>query len=128
MKLNKYLNLSIFGKIDNGLKNSNKNEEKYAISWTSPKEHIFELPVAGTAKMHIGENLLYFSRKEQCLSLVASFKIFKIVDSKIFRIFSTGKIQYLYPKDGTISERVNKGRALLNYAPYSIGNKPKRLP
>jgi photosystem I subunit 2 len=125
MELNKYLNLSIFNKIDNNLKNLNENEEKYAISWTSSKEHVFELPVGGATKMRIGENLLYFSRKEQCLALAASFKIFKIADLKIFRIFSTGKIQYLYPKDGIVPERVNKGRASINYAPYSIGNKPK---
>jgi photosystem I subunit 2 len=124
MKLNKYLNLSIFNKIGDGSTNSNESEEKYAITWTSSKEHIFELPVGGTITMCIGENLLYFSRKEQCLALATLFKIFKIVDLKIFRLFSTGKIQYLYPKDGIVSERVTKGRALINYVPYSIGNKP----
>jgi photosystem I subunit 2 len=127
MKLNKYLDLSIFNKIVNDSRNSNENEEKYTISWTSSKEHIFELPIAGTTTMRLGENLLYFSRKEQCLALAALFKIFKITDLKIFRLFSSGKIQYLYPKDGIVPERVNKGRILVNYVPYSIGNKPFQL-
>jgi photosystem I subunit 2 len=121
MKLNKYLSLSTLNKIGGGSRNLNESEEKYAITWTSSKKHIFELPIAGTSIMCIGENLLYFSRKEQCLALATLFKIFKIADLKIFRLFSTGKIQYLYPKDGVVSEKVTKGRSLINYVPHSIG-------
>ncbi len=36
-------------------------EEKYAITWTSPKEQVFEMPTGGAAIMRQSENLLYLS-------------------------------------------------------------------
>jgi photosystem I subunit 2 len=120
MKLNKYLNLPIFNEIDNSKKKLNKIQEKYVICWRSSKEHVFELPTGGTALMRKGENILYFSRKEQCLALIPLFKIFKVTDLICFRFFRNCEIQYLYPKDGMIPDKVNAGRLLVNYVPNSI--------
>ena len=40
-----------------------ETEEKYAITWTSKKEHVFEMPTSGAAIMQKGENLLYLEKK-----------------------------------------------------------------
>ncbi|BAD78733.1 photosystem I reaction center subunit II [Synechococcus elongatus PCC 6301] len=63
----------VFGGSTGGLLKSAETEEKYAITWTSTKEQVFELPTGGAAVMHEGDNLLYFARKEQALALVPSF-------------------------------------------------------
>ena len=49
-------------------------EEKYAITWTSTKEQVFEMPTGGAAIMRQSENLLYLARKEQCLALSYSIE------------------------------------------------------
>nr|YP_009243832.1 photosystem I subunit II [Sporolithon durum]AMK96074.1 photosystem I subunit II [Sporolithon durum] len=97
-------------------------EEKYAITWTSKKEQIFEMPTGGAAIMREGDNLLYLARKEQCLALSAQMKSkFKIIDFKIYRIFPTGEVQYLHPKDGIFPEKVNAGRTGVGNIFHSIG-------
>ena len=99
-------------------------EEKYAITWTSPKEQIFEMPTGGSAIMRTGENLLYLARKEQCLALSTQLRTFKINDYKIYRIFPSGEVQYLHPKDGVFPEKVNPGRTAVNSRSFSIGKNP----
>jgi photosystem I subunit 2 len=50
----------------------------------------FELPTGGAAEMNEGENIMYFSRKEQCLALGTQLRTkFKprIEDFKIYRIY-----------------------------------------
>ena len=97
-------------------------EEKYAITWTSPKEQVFEMPTGGAAIMRKGENLLYLARKEQCLALATQVKTsFKITDYKIYRIFPSGEVQYLHPKDGVFPEKVNAGRVGVGNVSHSIG-------
>jgi photosystem I subunit 2 len=67
-------------------------EEKYAITWTSSKEQVFEMPTGGAAIMRQSENLLYLARKEQCLALSTQLKTsFKITNYKIYRIFQAVK-------------------------------------
>jgi photosystem I subunit 2 len=58
----------VFGGSTGGLLSKADVEEKYAITWTSTKEQVFEMPTGGAAVMNSGENLLYLARKEQCLS------------------------------------------------------------
>ncbi len=58
-----------FGGSTGGLLTKAEVEEKYAITWTASKEQVFEMPTGGAAIMNEGENLLYLSRKEQCLAL-----------------------------------------------------------
>ena len=100
-------------------------EEKYAITWTSPKEQVFEMPTGGAAIMRQSENLLYLARKEQCLALSTQLKTsFKITDFKIYRIFPSGEVQYLHPKDGVFPEKVNPGRTSVNSRDFSIGKNP----
>ena len=100
-------------------------EEKYAITWTSPKEQVFEMPTGGAAIMRQSENLLYLARKEQCLALSTQLKTsFKITDYKIYRIFPSGEVQYLHPKDGVFPEKVNPGRTSVNSRDFSIGKNP----
>jgi photosystem I subunit 2 len=111
-----------FGGSTGGWLKAGESEEKYAMTWTGPGEKIFELPTGGAAIMKQGENLVYFARKEQCLALGSQLRtVFKINDYKIYRIFSTGEVQYLHPKDGSFPEKVNEGRVGVNNVNHSIG-------
>nr|YP_009732105.1 photosystem I subunit II [Gracilaria edulis]QHS70560.1 photosystem I subunit II [Gracilaria edulis]UAD85619.1 photosystem I reaction center subunit II [Gracilaria edulis] len=112
----------IFGGSTGGWLRSAETEEKYAITWTSKKEQIFEMPTGGAAVMREGNNLLYLSRKEQCLALSSQLrKKFKITDFKIYRIFPNSEVQYLHPKDGVFPEKVNPGRIGVGNIDHSIG-------
>jgi photosystem I subunit II len=118
----------IFGGSTGGLLSKANEEEKYAITWTSPKEQVFEMPTGGAAVMRQGENLLYLARKEQCLALAGQFRTkFKprIEDFKIYRIFPSGETQYLHPADGVFPEKVNEGREAVGSVPRRIGSNPQ---
>lgn len=118
----------IFGGSTGGLLSKANEEEKYAITWTSPKEQVFEMPTGGAATMRQGENLLYLARKEQCLALAGQFRTkFKprIEDFKIYRIFPSGETQYLHPADGVFPEKVNAGREIVGAVPRNIGSNPQ---
>lgn len=115
----------IFGGSTGGLLSKAIVEEKYAITWTSPKEQVFEMPTGGAAIMNEGENLLYLARKEQCLALGGQFRTkFKprIEDFKIYRVFPNGETQYLHPNDGVFPEKVNEGREIVNAVDHKIGD------
>lgn len=117
----------LFGGSTGGLLNKAEVEEKYAITWTSPKEQVFEMPTGGAAVMRQGENLLYLARKEQCIALGAQFRTKfkpKMEDYKIYRIYPNGEIQYLHPKDGVFPEKVNQGRPYVNKIDRNIGSNP----
>ncbi len=115
----------LFGGSTGGLLSKAELEEKYAITWTSPKEQVFEMPTGGAAVMRQGENLLYLARKEQCLALGAQeLRTKKITDYKIYRVFPDGESTLLHPKDGVFPEKVNQGRAAVNSVPRSIGENP----
>nr|UEQ11878.1 photosystem I subunit II [Kumanoa mahlacensis] len=125
MKTNK-INLKMpsptFGGSTGGWLRAAEIEEKYAITWTTAKETIFEMPTGGAAIMRDGENLLYLAKKEQCLALSRQLKSkFKITDIKIYRIFPNGEVQYLHPKDGVLPEKVNEGREPVGKIEHSIG-------
>jgi len=64
----------LFGGSTGGLLTKAEVEEKYAITWTSPKAQVFEMPTGGVATMQEGDNLLYLARKEQCIALGAQFR------------------------------------------------------
>ena len=113
-----------FGGSTGGWLRAAETEEKYAITWTSKKEQIFEMPTGGAAIMRSGENLLYLARKEQCLALGTQLRGFRINDYKIYRIFPSGEVQYLHPKDGVFPEKVNLGRTATNSREFSIGKNP----
>jgi len=107
-----------------GLLNSGETEEKHAITWTSSIAQVCERPTGGAATMNAGENLMYFARKEQCLALGTQLRTkFKprIEDYKIYRIFPGGDTEFLHPKDGVFSEKVNEGRAMVGHNPRRIG-------
>lgn len=117
----------IFGGSTGGLLTKAEVEEKYAISWTSPKEQVFEMPTGGAAIMREGDNLLYLARKEQCIALGAQLRTkFKprIENYKIYRIFPNGEIVYLHPKDGVFPEKVNQGRPYVGKIDRNIGSNP----
>ena len=118
----------IFGGSTGGLLTKAEVEEKYAITWTSSKEQVFEMPTGGAAIMNEGTNLLYLARKEQCLALGAQLRSnFKprIQDYKIYRIFPSGEIQYLHPADGVFPEKVNEGREYNGKKDRRIGQNPQ---
>jgi len=117
----------IFGGSTGGWLRAAEVEEKYAITWTSKKEQIFEMPTGGAAIMGSGENLLYLARKEQCLALGSQLRTFKITDYKIYRIFPSGEVQYLHPKDGVFPEKSNAGRVGVNNKNFSIGKNPNPI-
>lgn len=117
-----------FGGSTGGLLTKAEVEEKYAITWTSSKEQVFEMPTGGAAIMNSGENLLYLARKEQCLALGAQLRTkFKprIQDYKIYRVFPSGEIQYLHPADGVFPEKVNEGRDFNGTKDRRIGQNPQ---
>ncbi|MBD1845378.1 photosystem I reaction center subunit II [Cyanobacteria bacterium FACHB-63] len=112
----------LFGGSTGGLLTKALIEEKYAITWNSPKEQVFEMPMSGAATMRQGDNLLYLARKEHCLALGGQLRTkFKITNYKVYRIFPNGEIQYLHPNDGVFPERVNPGRVAVNSVPRNIG-------
>ena len=94
-----------------GLLNSAETEEKYAITWNSASAQAFELPTGGAAMMNEGDNIMYFSRKEQCLALGTQLRTkFKprIENYKIYRIFPGGDTEFLHPADGVSLRRSTK--------------------
>lgn len=119
-----------FGGSTGGLLTKAEVEEKYAITWTSSKEQVFEMPTGGAAIMNSGENLLYLARKEQCLALGAQLRTKfkpKIQDYKVYRVFPSGEIQYLHPADGVFPEKVNEGREYNGKIDRRIGQNLSQL-
>ncbi len=117
----------IFGGSTGGLLTKAAVEEKYAITWTSPKKQVFEMPTGGAAFMNEGDNLLYLARKEQCLALSRQLRNrFKprIENYKIYRVFPSGETQYLHPADGVFPEKVNEGRGAVGSIGRNIGANP----
>jgi photosystem I subunit 2 len=116
-----------FGGSTGGLLSKAQVEEKYAITWTSPKEQVFEMPTGGAAIMNEGDNLLYLARKEHCIALGGQQlrAKFKITNYKIYRVFPNGDVEYLHPKDGVFPEKVNEGRPYVNKKERKIGDNPE---
>ena len=115
----------LFGGSTGGLLSKADTEEKYAITWTSTKQQVFEMPTGGAATMVSGENLLYMARKEQCLALGTQLRKFKITDYKVFRIMPKGETTLLHPNDGVFPEKVNAGREAVGSVDRNIGNNPE---
>ncbi len=68
------LNLQIpsptFGGSTGGWLRAAETEEKYAITWTSKKEQVFEMQTSGAAIMQGGENVCYsIGKKPQPVSV-----------------------------------------------------------
>jgi len=104
-----------FGGSTGGLLKKADVEEKYAITWTSAKEQVFEMPTGGAAIMNAGENLLYLARKEQCLALGRQLRTKfkpKMEDYKIYRVFPSGDVEYLLPRMGSSLRKSMKGGLL----------------
>jgi len=118
-----------FGGSTGGWLEAAETEEKYVMTWTNdkkkadPKDNIFEMPTGGAAIMKPGPNLVYFARKEQCIALGAQLKTFKIINYKIFRIFSSGEVHFIHPKDGFFPEKVNPTRIPINSVAFKIMKK-----
>jgi photosystem I subunit II len=119
----------LFGGSTGGLLTKAEVEEKYAISWTSTKEQVFEMPTGGAAIMRQGDNLLYLARKEQCLALGTQQlrAKFKINNYKIYRVFPDGSTEFLHPKDGVFPEKVNPGREFNGKVDRNIGSNPEPI-
>jgi photosystem I subunit II len=107
-----------------GLLTKAKEEEKYAITWTSAKDQVFEMPTGGAATMRKGENLLHLARKEQGIALGGQLRKFKITDYKIYRILPSGETTLIHPADGVFPEKVNPGRDAVRFVPRRIGQNP----
>ncbi|BAT94054.1 hypothetical protein VIGAN_08062100, partial [Vigna angularis var. angularis] len=111
----------IFGGSTGGLLRKAQVEEFYVITWTSPKEQIFEMPTGGAAIMREGPNLLKLARKEQCLALGTRLRSKYKINYQFYRVFPNGEVQYLHPKDGVYPEKVNPGRQGVGQNFRSIG-------
>lgn len=112
----------IFGGSTGGLLRKAQVEEFYVITWDSPKEQIFEMPTGGAAIMRSGPNLLKLARKEQCLALTTQLRTKFKTNACFYRVFPSGEVQYLHPKDGVYPEKVNPGRAGSNVNSRRIGD------
>ncbi len=115
-----------FGGSTGGLLTKAKEEEKYAITWTSPKEQVFEMPTAGAATMRQGDNLLYLARKEYAIVLGGQLRKFKITNYQIYRILPNGETTKIHPADGVFPEKVNQGREKVRYVDRKIGDNPSQ--
>ena len=117
----------IFGGSTGGLLMKAPETEKYVITWTSPKEQVFEMPTGGSAIMRQGENKLELARKEYCIALGGQQlrAKFKITDYKIYRVYPNGETQYLHPNDGVFPEKVNPGRPYVGKIDRNIGSNPE---
>ena len=47
------------------------------------------------------------------------------LDGRVYRVYPSGEVQYLHPKDGVYPEKVNKGRVGANNVMRSIGKNPE---
>ena len=120
--------LAIFGGSKGGLLSSAYLEEKYAITWSSGTEQVFEMPTGGAAIMNVGANLLHLATKEQCLALGKQLqtKFEPIIESyKVYRVFPDGNAQLLYPIDGVASEVAKEGRSYAGKVDRKIGANPE---
>lgn len=79
------------------------------------------MPTGGAAIMRAGPNLLKLARKEQCLALTTQLRSKFKTDACFYRVFPSGEVQYLHPKDGVYPEKVNEGRQGANQNPNLIG-------
>ncbi|KIZ02718.1 Photosystem I reaction center subunit II, chloroplastic [Monoraphidium neglectum] len=100
----------IFGGSTGGLLKKAQVEEFYVITWESAKEQIFEMPLGGAAIMRKGPNLLKLARKEHCLALTTQLRNKFKIQPAFYRVYPTGEVEYLHPKDGVYPEKVNAGR------------------
>jgi len=112
----------IFGGSTGGLLRKAQVEEFYVITFESPKEQIFELPTGGAAIARKGPNLLKLARKEQCLALGTQLRNKFKINYQFYRVFPSGEVQYLHPKDGVYPEKVNAGRKGENLNARTIGS------
>jgi len=104
---------------------SKATRERHAITWTAKAEATFEMPTGGVAFMNKGENLCYFRKKEQCLSVGKQLRKMKIENYKIYRVAKDGTVSFMHPADGVFPEKVNKGRVQVNGRPHRIGENPE---
>jgi photosystem I subunit II len=116
--------LPLFGGSTGGLLTKAYEEEKYAITWNSPKEQVFEMPTGGAATMRQGDNMLYLARKEYGIALGGQLRKFKITNYKIYRVLPNGETTMIHPADGVFPEKVNPGREKVRYVPRKIGDNP----
>jgi len=75
--------------------------------------------------MREGPNLIKLARKEQCMALLSQLRTGFKLDGCVYRVFPSGEVQYLHPKDGVYPEKVNKGRTGANNVMRSIGKNPE---
>ncbi|KAI8474918.1 MAG: PsaD-domain-containing protein [Monoraphidium minutum] len=112
----------IFGGSTGGLLRKAQVEEFYVITWESAKEQIFEMPLGGAAIMRKGPNLLKLPRKEHCLALTTQLRNKFKINPCFYRVFPSGEVEYMHPKDGVYPEKVNAGRVGVNQNFRRIGD------
>ena len=71
--------------------------------------------------MRKGPNLLKLARKEQCLALLSTLRSKFRLNGCVYRVFPSGEVQYLHPKDGIYPEKVGPTRTQSNTNMRSIG-------
>jgi photosystem I subunit 2 len=125
MTLNLQTPFPTFGGSTGGWLRSAEVEENM-ITWTSPKEQIFEMPTGGAAIMRNGENLLYLARK-QCLALGTQLRTFKINNIRFIEFSQVVKFNIYIRKMVYSLKKVNPGRTAVNSRSFSIGKNPNPL-
>jgi hypothetical protein len=89
------------------------------------RHHCACAQTGGAAFMREGPNLLKLARKEQCMALLMQLRTGFKLDGRVYRVYPSGEVQYLHPKDGVYPEKVNKGRVGANNVMRSIGKNPE---
>ena len=69
MTLDSQIQTPLFGGSTGGWLRAAQIEEKYAITWSSSKSQIFEMPTGGAAIMRTGQNSFVLSAKRTMLSV-----------------------------------------------------------
>lgn len=109
-----------FGGGTGGLLKKASVEEVYIMTWESPKEQMFEMPMGGVAMMSAGQNMVFLARKEHCLALGTRLRSKMKINYRIFRRFPNGEVEFLHPNDGVYPEKVNFHRVGVNSASGNI--------
>ena len=103
------------------LARSSASFERCSSGLTRDLDPLSSSQTGGAAIMRKGPNLLKLARKEQCLALLNSMRAKNKINGCVYRVFPSGEVQYLHPKDGVYPEKVNKGRVGANNNMRSIG-------
>jgi hypothetical protein len=130
VKISNLLSPILFGCDTGGLLPSTLKKEYYAViwEWTQSQKQVIEMPTGGTAITRFGKNILFFEKKEQCLTLLAQLKQFFLVTKYyVLEVCPDGSARYVYPFDNVFDPHLRLNwlesfnRPKHNFVDHAIG-------